>query len=139
MLLQLCQLYLFSFFLDLFRLCLLDWIPIVKSVISCVGIDVVATFRLSLAIVVNSEKASLDLFSIHLHQGVFRTLMRLKLNVGEAFRLFSLPIIRDSNRLNLSKSTEPISDVVFLEGVGQSLDEECFAVARHQASHFYRE
>ena len=95
----------------------------------------IAAFRRGLAIIVDSDVASLDLLPVHFDQSVLGALMRLILDIGETLRLPRLPIVSDPDRLYLAKSSEPITDVVFLEAVGQSFDKKRLAIARHQASH----
>ena len=119
------------------RLGLLDGLSVVESVILGVRVDVIAALRLRLAIVIDFQVAALDLFAIHLDEGLLGTLMCLVLDVGEALRFLRLPVVSDSNGLDLSEASEPIANIVLLESVGEPLDEKCAAVSWHQASHFY--
>ena len=77
----------------------------------------IAALRSSLAIVVDFQETALNFLSVHLDKGIFGTLMSLKLDVGEALRLFRLPVVCNSNRLDFPKATEPITDIVLLEAV----------------------
>ena len=89
------------------------------------------------AVVVDLQKASVYLFAIHLDKSRFCALMGLELDVSESFRLLCLPVVRNSDRFDLSKATEPVTDVILLKLVRKPFDEECFAILRHESCHFY--
>ena len=85
MFLQLGELDLLSFLLDLLRFFLLNRVTIVKSIVRRVSVDMIAAFGSRLAVVVNFQEAALYILSIHLNESLLGTLMSLVLNVGKAF------------------------------------------------------
>ena len=84
MLLQLGKLDLLSFFLDLLRLVQFDRIPVIKTVVLSIRIDVITALGPVLTVVINLEVATITFFTIHLDESFFRTRMVFKENVGEA-------------------------------------------------------
>ena len=136
MLLQLGNFDLLPLLLNLFRLGLLDWISVVQSVVLTVQVNLVALLRLSLAVVVNFEESALDLFAVHFHESLLGAFMGFVLYVGEPFRLFRLPVECNADCFDFAEATEPVTDVIFLESVGQPLYEQSVAIGWHQLGHF---
>ena len=122
MLLQLCKLGLLPLLLYLFRLSFTDWVSVVKPVLLRIQVDMVAALRLRFTVEIDFEEAALHLLAIHLYHRLLRALMLLKVDVGEAFRLLRLPVVGNANCFDLPKPTESVSNVIFLEAVGQAFD-----------------
>ena len=139
MLLQLGSLDLLSFLLDSLRLGQFDWIPVIKSVVLRVRIYMITTLWSGLTVVIDFEEATFNLFSVHFDKSSLSTLMCLEEDVGEAFRLLSLPVVSNTNGFDLAEATESITNIVFLEGVRETLDEEGLALSWHQTCHFYKQ
>lgn len=118
MLAQFFQFDLLTLFLDDLRFLLLYWVSIVEPVISVISVDMVTSFWGGLAVVVNFEVSTLDLLSIHLNESLLSAIVVLELNVGEPFRFFGLPIDSDANAFNLTKSSEPVTNIILFEGIG---------------------
>ena len=123
MLLQLGQLNPISFLLDLLRFSRLNRLPVIQAIIGRVHIQVIAALGLALAVEVDLQEASFDLFALHLDKRLLGTLMRLKRHIGEPFRLFGLPVVGDADGFNLTKTPEAITYVILFELIGQVLDE----------------
>ena len=136
-LLQFSQLYLLAFFFYGLRLCLLDWLAVIELVFLLICVDVVRTLRLGFAVVVHLQVAALYLFAVHFNEGCFCAFVGIELDVGESFRLLCLPVVRNPNRFDFSETTEPVTNVIFLEVIGEPFNEECFTIRWHKARHFY--
>ena len=54
--------------------------------------------------------------------------MRVKLDIGKALRLLGHPVVGKSDRLDGAKAAEAVTHVIFLEAVGETLDEEGLAI-----------
>ena len=136
--LKFLQLISFSVLLDALGLLQLQWLSVVKSVSLSLRIDLVTRPRFALGVVVNLDVASLNFSSIHLFKSLLCTLMRLKLNVGEALRLLGLPVVRYSDGFYFSKLPKPIPNVIFFELIGQAFNKHRRTIVRHILNQIYR-
>jgi hypothetical protein len=73
---------------------------------------------------------------MHLLQGILGSLVLFELDVTEALELVGLPVPGHPDALDHAESSEPVSDVVFCEVVGQSLHKQDFAAVRHAGGLF---
>ena len=117
-LLQLCKLSLLPLLLYLFRLSFTDWVSVVQPALLRIHVDMVAALWLRFTVEIDFEEAALNLLTIHFYHRLLRALVLLKVDVGEAFRLLRLPVVGNADRLDLSKPSESVTNVVLLEVVG---------------------
>ena len=111
-------------------------LSVVKSILLFTSINFVRTFCCLLDVEVNLYSPSLDIFAVHFQKRILRRLVRLELDVGKSFRLLSLPVCRQSDGFDFSKSPEPISNIVFFKRVRQAFDKKGTTVVWHLLSYF---
>ena len=113
-----------------------DRLSVVKSILLFTSINFVGTFCCLLDVEVNLYSPSLDIFAVHFQKRILRRLVRLELDVGKSFRLLGLPVCRQSDGFDFSKSSEPVSNIVFFKRVRQAFDKKGTTVVWHLLSHF---
>lgn len=113
-----------------------DRLSVIQPISFFIGVDFVRAFRSLLDIEVNFDRPALYVLAIHFQKRILRWLMRLKLNVRESLWLLSLPVSCESDRLDLAKSSESITHIIFFKCVGQSFYKQSFTVIRHLFGNF---
>ena len=102
------------------------FVPLVVS-----EVDLVSLFGLLDDVEVHLYPPPLHVLAVHLEQGFLSGLVGVKLYVCETLRLLGHPVVGKSDGFDPTEAAEPVAHIVLLEGVGESLHEDCLAVTWH--------
>ena len=108
-----------------------DWLPVIQAITFFICVDFVRAFRSLLDIEVNFDRSALYVLAIHFQKRILRWLVGLKLNVRKSLWLLSLPVSCQSDRLDLAKSSESVTHIIFFKCVGKSFYKQSSTVVRH--------
>lgn len=130
--LDLLELLLLAFFLDVFSFLHANRVPVVQTIPVLIRVDLVRALTGLLHIKINFDLSSADLLAVHLEEGSLSGIVGFKSDVAETLRLLSLPVVAETNGFDLAESAEAVTDIIFFEGVRKAFNEKSLAISGHR-------
>ena len=111
-----------------------DFLVVELVPVCCLQVDLVTLLWLLDNIKVYLDSSALDVLAIHFGESLLGCLVGLIVDIGKALGLLGHPVVSQSNSRDGAESSEAITHIIFLEGIGEALHKDGLAISGHAFS-----